>query len=42
MSERSARPRPTWILNLKKLTRIIKTVTNAITGCGMISHWPGD
>jgi hypothetical protein len=42
MPERSARPRFTWILNLKKLTRIIKTVTNAITGCGVIVHWPND
>ena len=28
--------------HLKKLTRIIKTVTNAITGCGIIQHWPED
>lgn len=42
MSEKSARPRFTWILNLKKLTRIIKTVTTAITGCGTVLHWPND
>ena len=42
MPERSARPRFTWIPNLKKLTRMIKTVTDAITGCGIVAHWPND
>jgi len=27
---------------LKKLTNMIKTVANAITGCGSIMHWPND
>ena len=42
MPERSARPRLTWIPDLKKLTRIIKTMTTAITGCGMMFHYPND
>jgi len=27
---------------LKKLTNVIKTVTSAITGCGIVVHWPND
>jgi len=27
---------------LKKLTNVIKTVTSAITGCGIVVHWPNE
>ena len=40
MSEKSAQPRYTSGITMNTVTKMIKTLSSAIAGCGASCHWP--